>query len=126
MASGEYGATGPVVQKPAVGGQNPPEPIFGMPVQQSAEDTAVAQRLVNAFGGASNVRAAEHVAVTRLRFVLRDPHRVDQEALERAGINGVMQASENVWHVVAGQHATAISAALDLDLNASATKPDQV
>jgi phosphotransferase system IIB component len=69
---------------------------------------------------------AEHVAVTRLRFVLRDAGRADQEALKRAGTAGVMKASENVWHVVAGRRTPAIAAALDLNLNAPSNKPDQV
>jgi phosphotransferase system IIB component len=79
---------------------------------------------VNAFGGSSNVQAAEHVAVTRLRFVLRDPHRADQEALNHASTAGVMKVSENVWHVIAGQRAPAIAATLNLNLNAPSLKPD--
>jgi PTS system N-acetylglucosamine-specific IIC component len=126
MASGEYAAIGPAVEKSAVSGEHAPEPISEMPVHASAEDTAVAQRLVNAFGGASNVQVAEHVAVTRLRFVLRDASKADQEALKRAGAAGVLKASENVWHIVAGQRAPAIAAALDLNLNAAPTNPDQV
>jgi PTS system N-acetylglucosamine-specific IIC component len=72
MASGEYAATGPAVQQPAISAEHAPGPISEKPVEASAEDTAVAQRLENAFGGSSNVQVAEHVAVTRLRFVLRD------------------------------------------------------
>jgi phosphotransferase system IIB component len=74
---------------------------------------------VNALGGPSNVQVAEHVAVTRLRFVLRDASRADQEALKRAGTAGVTKASENVWHVVAGQRAPAIAAALGANLKRS-------
>jgi N-acetylglucosamine PTS system EIICBA or EIICB component len=119
MASGEYAATGPAVQKPAVSGEHPSEPISEQPVEASAEDTVVAQRLVNAFGVFSNVQVAEHVAVTRLRFVLRDASKADQEALKRAGTAGVMKASENVWHIVAGQRAPAIATALGLNLKRS-------
>jgi len=36
-----------------------------------------------------------------------------------------MKASENVWHVVAGQRASAIAAALNLNLNAPSTEPGQ-
>ena len=124
MATGEYAAMGPAVEKLAASG----EPASGAApegaAEAGAEDTKVAQRLVNAFGGASNVQAAEHVAVTRLRFVLHDASRIDQEALKFAGTAGVMKASENVWHVVAGQRAQAIAAALNLDTSSS--KPDQV
>jgi hypothetical protein len=46
--------------------------------------------------------------------------------LKLAGAVGVMKASENVWHVVAGQRAPAIAAGLDLNLNVPPQKPDQV
>ena len=121
MASGEYAALGPAVEPPAVSVEN----ASISPDQASAEDTAVAQRLVHAFGGSSNVEAAEHVAVTRLRFVVRDTGRADQEALKRSGAAGVMKASENVWHVIVGQRAPAIASALDRILDAPCKKPDQ-
>jgi N-acetylglucosamine PTS system EIICBA or EIICB component len=126
MATGEYAAMGPAVEKPAASGGPAPGAVSERTVEAGAEDAAVAQRLVNAFGGPSNVQAAEHVAVTRLRFVLRDTSRTDQEALKLAGAAGVMKASENVWHVVAGQRAPAIAAALNLNLDTSSAKPDQV
>jgi phosphotransferase system IIB component len=44
---------------------------------------------------------------------------VDQEALKHAGTAGVMKASENVWHIVAGQRAPAIATALGLNLKRS-------
>jgi PTS system N-acetylglucosamine-specific IIC component len=118
MASGEYAAIGPEVQKPVVNGETAVGPISGESVNTSAEDTATAQRLVSAFGGSSNVELAENVAVTRLRFVLRDSRRADEEALKGAGAGGVMKASENVWHVIAGLRAPAIAAALKLEMNA--------
>jgi phosphotransferase system IIB component len=73
---------------------------------------------VSAFGGSSNVQSAENVAVTRLRFVLRDGRRADEEELKSAGAGAVMKASENVWHVIAGHRAPAIAAALKLEMNA--------
>ena len=55
MAKGEYAAIGPavqtpVVESPAVSAENPPGSISERPAQSSAEDTAVAQRPVHAFG----------------------------------------------------------------------------
>jgi N-acetylglucosamine PTS system EIICBA or EIICB component len=123
MAGGEYAALGPAVESPAVSVEK--ASISARPDQTSAEDTAVAQRLVQAFGGSSNVEAAEHVAVTRLRFVVRDTRKADEEALKRAGAAGVMKASEKVWHVIAGQRALAIASALDLILDTPRKKPDQ-
>jgi len=123
MASGEYAALGPAVQTVAVRGED--ASISARPDQASAEDTAVAQRLVQAFGGSSNVQTVEHVAVTRLRFVVRETGRADDEALKRAGTAGVMKVSENIWHVIAGQRAPAIASALDQILDSPCKKPDQ-
>jgi PTS system N-acetylglucosamine-specific IIC component len=114
MASGDYAAIGPVVQKPAISAEKPAGPIAERPVQVRAEEATVAQQLMSAFGGPSNVQLAEQIAVTRLRFVLRDGGRTDEEALKRIGVNGVMRASENVWHIIAGKRAPAIAAALKL------------
>jgi N-acetylglucosamine PTS system EIICBA or EIICB component len=124
MVSGEYAATGSAVEKPPVSGENAPGSIPEQPVQAGAEDTVVAQRLVNAFGGPSNVQVAEHVAVTRLRFVLHDASKADQEALKRVGTAGVMKASENVWHVIAGQRAPAIVAGLNVNPSARSLQPE--
>jgi len=126
MASGEYAAIGPAAEKPVASGEPAFGPFSERTAETNAEDTAVAQRLVNAFGGPSNVQAAEQVAVTRLRFVLRDASRTNQEALKLAGTAGVMKASENIWHFIAGHRAPAIAAALNLNLDAPSTKPDQV
>ena len=123
MASGEYAALGPAVQTVAVRAED--AAISAQSDQASSEDTAVAQRLVQAFGGSSNVATAEHVAVTRLRFVVRDTGKADEEALKSAGAAGVMKVSENVWHVIAGQRAPAIASALDLILETPCKKPDQ-
>jgi len=123
MASGEYAALGPAVQAPAVSGQD--VSISAGSDQPTAEDTSVAQLLVQAFGGSSNIQTVEHVAVTRLRFVLRDKGKADEEALRRAGAVSVLKASENVWHVIAGQRASAIASALDPILETPCKKPDQ-
>jgi N-acetylglucosamine PTS system EIICBA or EIICB component len=117
MASGEYAAVGPAVQRPVASGENVAPPIVDQPDQPNAEDTAIAQRLVEALGGRSNLQLAEQVAVTRLRFVLRDAGKADSEALKGAGAAGVMKASENVWHVIAGQRAAAIAAVLNRNVN---------
>ncbi len=119
MVSGEYAALGAAVHEPAVSTDNAAGPIFERPASATAEDATIAQHLVDAFGGSSNVQLAETVAVTRLRFVLRDGRQADEEALKRTGLTGVMKASENVWHIIAGQRAPAITAALQLKLNAA-------
>jgi PTS system N-acetylglucosamine-specific IIC component len=117
MASGQYEALSPAVSAPAAVAESVsvPSPDGS---KATAEDHAIAERLVNALGGPSNVKAAEHVAVTRLRFVLRDTGKADQESLQSAGAGSVMKASENVWHVIAGPRAAAIAAAIKLNLSA--------
>jgi N-acetylglucosamine PTS system EIICBA or EIICB component len=118
MASGEYAAIGPAVQKPVADGETAAGPIAAGAVEANAVDAAAAQHLVGAFGGSANIQLVENVALTRLRFVLRDGRRADQEALNRAGAGTVMKASENVWHVIAGHRAPGIAAALKLEMNA--------
>jgi N-acetylglucosamine PTS system EIICBA or EIICB component len=117
MASGQYEALSPAGSAPAAVAESvsAPSPDGS---KATAEDHAIAERLVNALGGPSNVKAAEHVAVTRLRFVLRDTGKADQESLQSAGAGSVMKASENVWHVIAGPRAAAIAAAIKLNLSA--------
>ena len=118
MAGGQYEALAPAAAMPAVAAEPGPRSISDQPVGAGAEDTEIAQRLVRALGGAANVQKGEHVAVTRLRFVLRDTGKADQEALQSAGAGSVMKASDNVWHVIAGERAPAIAAAIKLNLSA--------
>jgi N-acetylglucosamine PTS system EIICBA or EIICB component len=117
MASGEYAAIGRAVQQPVASEAPATVPTAEQPDQPNAEDTAIAQRLVSALGGPANLQLAEQVAVTRLRFVLRDAGKADPEALKGAGAAGVMKASDNVWHVIAGERAAAIAAVLKRNVN---------
>jgi len=117
MAGGQYEALAAAASAPTAVAESPVSSPDGS-TKATAEDQAIAERLLNALGGPSNVKAAEHVAVTRLRFVLRDTSRADQEALQSAGAGSVMKASENVWHVIAGPRAAAIAAAIKPNLSA--------
>jgi PTS system N-acetylglucosamine-specific IIC component len=124
MAGGEYGPLAPAVTAAApVAG--PDGSTAAVPEPASAEDAAVAQRLVQALGGSANVATAEHIAVTRLRFEVRESGRADEAALQRAGAAGVTKVSASVWHVIAGPHAPAIASALDALLETPCKKPGQ-
>jgi hypothetical protein len=46
--------------------------------------------------------------------------------LQSAGAGSVMKATDNVWHIIAGQRAPAIAAAIKLDLSDALHKPAQV
>jgi PTS system N-acetylglucosamine-specific IIC component len=122
MASGEHAPLAPAAAAaaPPAGAESS---ALAAPESASAEDTAVAQRLVQALGGSANVARAEHVAVTRLRFEVRESGRADEAALQRAGAAGVTKVSESVWHVIAGQHAPNIASALDSILETPCRKP---
>ena len=115
MAAGQYDALGPAPSAPAAREEKASGPPADRPAEASAEDAEIAQRLVRALGGPANVQKAEHVAVTRLRFVLRDAGRADEEAVKSAGAGSVIKASENVWHVIAGERAATIAAAVKLN-----------
>jgi len=121
MASGEYGAFSGAAQgapdvTPAV--KTDVALIAGASAAASAEDVALAERLLAALGGPSNVQTAEHAAVTRLRFTVRDNGKTDEGALKRAGVNGVMRPGDSVWHVIAGGRAAAVATAIKDKLNA--------
>jgi PTS system N-acetylglucosamine-specific IIC component len=117
MATGESSTTKSAAQKLTRSGSRAPGAVTNIPFPMGAEDAAVADNLVSAFGGPSNVMSATHVAVSRLRIELRDDAKADEGALKRAGVNGVAKAADNVWHVIAGQRAPAIAAAIKPTLN---------
>ncbi|MBK8062507.1 MAG: PTS glucose transporter subunit IIBC [Gemmatimonadetes bacterium] len=73
---------------------------------------ARAAELTAALGGAGNIQAHEAVAITRVRVVLVDPARADEGALARAGARGVMRLDGGVVHVIVGEDAAGIAAAM--------------
>lgn len=119
MAAGEYGAlSGAGAAQEATAAKADTTLIAGASAEAGAEDVALADRLLSALGGPLNVQTAEHAAVTRLRFLVRDNRKADEGALKRAGVSGVMQPSDGVWHVIAGGRAAAIATALKDKLGA--------
>lgn len=82
---------------------------------------ARAAAITTALGGAENVRAVEGVAVTRLRVELRDFAPVDEEALARAGARGVMRLPGGVAHIIVGEDAAGIAAAMAAGTSAATT-----
>src|SRR5689334_1340977 len=73
---------------------------------------ARAAALAAALGGSDNIESVEAVAITRLRVALADAKRIDEQALERAGASGVMRVSDRVVHVIVGEDAAGLAAAL--------------
>ncbi|MGH8445430.1 MAG: PTS transporter subunit EIIB, partial [Solimonas sp.] len=68
-----------------------------------------------ALGGRANVTALAAVAATRLRVALRDPARVDADALRRLGVLGTVAGADASLQLIVGraapQYATVLQSA---------------
>ncbi|MGG6297927.1 glucose-specific PTS transporter subunit IIBC [Leptolyngbya sp. AN02str] len=60
------------------------------------------QDMVAALGGKANIRRVDPVALTRLRVEVEDSTRVNEEALQAAGVQGVLRLEGGVLHVLVG------------------------
>jgi phosphotransferase system IIB component len=69
-----------------------------------------------------NIESAEAVAITRLRVSLRDAGRIDERALDRAGVTGMMHVADGLVHVIVGEDAEGYAAALTSDAMAGAAR----
>ena len=74
--------------------------------------TASAEAIASALGGAQNITRVEAAALTRVRVQLRDQSSMDEAELMNAGASGVMRVSDRVVHLIFGDEAPAIAAAL--------------
>ncbi|PID97262.1 MAG: PTS sugar transporter subunit IIABC [Actinomycetales bacterium] len=83
------------------------EPVSDEPriIVVGDEEANQAKQWLKALGGEANVVKAEHLAETRVRVEVKDGSLVDPEALDRAGLAGAVQISDDVWHLVAGLEA---------------------
>jgi PTS system N-acetylglucosamine-specific IIB component len=70
-----------------------------------------AEQILAALGGVENVVELEP-CITRLRVVLSDPARLDEEALRASGALGVVR-SGRIVQVVVGPEADALAADID-------------
>ena len=92
-----------------------PSPVAVAPVARlAAEPWAVqaAVPLLAAMGGRGNLRRLDPVAMTRLRVELANQALLDEEAAKKAGVLGVMKVSPGVFHLIVGDHADQLAAAL--------------
>src|SRR5207302_11039979 len=71
-----------------------------------------AARLLKALGERANVREVQAVAHTRLRVTPADPARFDEAAARLAGVMAVMRPSSGVLHLIVGERAGALAAAI--------------
>ncbi len=68
---------------------------------------AMAEKMVSGLGGKENIDDFDY-CVTRLRVKVKDPQKVDREALKKAGANDVLRSGKNI-QVVVGTNAQFIA-----------------
>lgn len=86
-------------------------PISTAPTITPAHRDA-ARKLAAGLGGAGNVVSTGAVAITRVRAEVRDAALVNEGALRDSGALGVWRVSDGVVHVIVGEDADSIAAAL--------------
>ncbi|MHC8337732.1 PTS transporter subunit EIIB [Pseudomonas sp. HLT2-19-2] len=64
--------------------------------------SGLASDVISALGGVDNLKSQQPVALTRVRVELRDVARMDRQALNRAGVPGVMTLDDGVVHLITG------------------------
>jgi phosphotransferase system IIB component len=79
-----------------------PDLVVDEPKVLAQPVSALAPEIVAALGGVDNLKAQQPVALTRVRVVLRDVARMDRQALNVAGVPGVMMLGEGVVHLLIG------------------------
>jgi phosphotransferase system IIB component len=79
-----------------------PDLVVDEPKVLAQPVSALAPEIVAALGGVDNLKAQQPVALTRVRVVLRDVGRMDRQALNVAGVPGVMMLGEGVVHLLMG------------------------
>jgi len=67
-----------------------------------AAESLLSADVLNALGGADNLKSQQRVALTRVRVQLRDAARVDAAALKAAGVSGVMVLAGGIVHLITG------------------------
>jgi glucose-like phosphotransferase system IIB component len=78
-----------------------------------------ATAITAALGGTDNITQADTVALTRVRVVLHDASRLNESALTAAGVRGVMPLDGGVVHLIVGEDAAGITAALAPSVSAA-------
>jgi phosphotransferase system IIB component len=79
-----------------------PDLVVDEPKVLAQPVSARAPEIVAALGGVDNLKSQQPVALTRVRVELRDVARMDRQALNVAGVPGVMMLGEGVVHLLIG------------------------
>jgi phosphotransferase system IIB component len=79
-----------------------PDLVVDEPKAVAPVVSGLAPAIVDALGGVDNLKSQQPVALTRVRVELRDVGRVDRQALNLAGVPGVMLLNDGVLHLITG------------------------
>lgn len=74
--------------------------------------SAEAQQWLKALGGSDNIQQLDCIALTRIRLQLADGEALSEVQLKALGCQGVSQLGGGVWHLLVGDKATSLSAAI--------------
>ncbi|MBN6774783.1 PTS transporter subunit EIIC [Pseudomonas granadensis] len=74
--------------------------------------SAEAQQWLKALGGGENIQQLDCIALTRIRLQLADGEALSEAQLKTLGCLGVSQLEGGVWHLLVGDKATSLSAAM--------------
>ena len=74
--------------------------------------SAEALQWLKALGGSDNVLQLDCIALTRVRLQLADGEALSEAQLKALGCQGVSQLEGGVWHLLVGDKATSLSAAM--------------
>ncbi len=72
-----------------------------------------AQQWLNAVGGSNNVLQLDCIAMTRIRLQLVDGKALSEAQLKALGCMGVSHLDGGVWHLLVGEKAASLSAAIE-------------
>ncbi|WP_129973715.1 MULTISPECIES: N-acetylglucosamine-specific PTS transporter subunit IIBC [unclassified Pseudomonas] len=92
-------------------------------VVETSEPVAVAapqaQQWLSALGGSDNVLQLDCIAMSRIRLQLADGKVLSESRLKELGCLGVSALEDGVWHLLVGERAQSLSAALEGLVNRS-------
>ncbi len=71
-----------------------------------------AAEIARALGGLHNLNQIDVCAVTRIRVTVADAQLIDERALQAAGVPGLMRIAPDLVHVIAGNDAAVVAAAM--------------
>ncbi|WP_409317700.1 N-acetylglucosamine-specific PTS transporter subunit IIBC [Pseudomonas sp. KCJK9016] len=79
----------------------------------------LAQQWLTALGGSDNVLQLDCIAMSRIRLQLADGKALSESRLKELGCLGVSALEDGVWHLLVGERAQSLSAALEGLVNRS-------